>query len=243
VEGGKNLKVILEAKGLVKKFGGLIAVDNFDISVEEKSIHALIGPNGAGKTTVFNLIMGDIRKDAGQIFYDGKDISEYPVYKKIRMGISRTYQLLRLFPGFTILENIALPLIERMGMTKDVIDNAKSLAAEFGIEKYLLMYPNELSLGNLRKVELCRALITKPKLILCDELYSGLTFGEIEELNNKIKSLNEAGLTFLIIDHNIKGLKPIVNKVSVINFGKKIAEGSFEEVVNNPVVQKAYLGG
>ncbi|MBS7656095.1 ABC transporter ATP-binding protein [Candidatus Bathyarchaeota archaeon] len=239
------MEITLDVKEISKKFGGLKAVNDFSMNIEKGIIHGLIGPNGAGKTTVFNMIMGEIRPDKGQIFYNGENITHHPTYKRVMLGISRTYQILREFPQFTVLENIAFPMLPKSRIVGEEIiwSEAKNLAIEFSLEEHLSRYPTELSIGSLRKVELCRALITKPKLILCDELYSGLTHGEIKELNEKIMKLNkEREITFLVIDHNLKALKDIVNKVTVINFGSKIAEGTFEEVINNPTVQKAYLG-
>lgn len=236
--------LILEAKELTKRFGGLVAVKDFNIALKEREIHGLIGPNGAGKTTVFNLIMGELRPDKGRVFYHEEDITNLPTYRRVQLGISRTYQLLREFPDFTLLENIAFPLLPRARkLGESIWEKAKKIAKELGIEEYLFRYPREVAIGILRKTELCRALITDPKIILCDELYSGLTYGEISDLNEKIMNLwEERGITFLIIDHNLKALSTIAKKVSVINFGEKLIEGTFEEVVNHPKVQEAYLG-
>ncbi len=239
---------MLELKSITKTFGGICALLDLSFHVEEGESLALIGPNGAGKTTTFNLIMGELIQNKGEIYFEGNEISRYPTYKRVNMGVSRTYQIPRPFDEMTVTKNI------RVGLMPDSILHAMNMNSQSDreieisnsvgfTEKQRLSYPSELPMGDLRRLELARTLATNPKLLLLDEVFAGLTAGEIVEISKLLKEKRkEADLTYIIISHDLRSLAPLVDRVVVINFGEVIAEGSFEEVVADKYVKKAYLG-
>jgi ABC-type branched-subunit amino acid transport system ATPase component len=238
---------LLEVRDLIKKFGGLFAVHNLSLYVEKGETLGLIGPNGAGKTTVFNLIMNELKQDEGEIFFEGKEISKYPTHRRVKMGIARTYQIPRPFGEMTVTENI------RVGLMPDEImqimtmngqsDAERTIGKNVGFEEHeLAKLPRELSMGDLRRLELARTIATNPKLLLLDEVFAGLTVAEIAKLSELLKKKKHEGLTYIIVSHDLKSLAPLVDRVMVVSFGITIAEGSFEEVIANQKVQEAYLG-
>jgi branched-chain amino acid transport system ATP-binding protein len=238
---------LLELNSLTKKFGGVFAVYDLSFHVEEGESLGLIGPNGSGKTTTFNLIMSELKQDEGEIFFKGKEISRYPTHERVKMGISRTYQIPRPFGEMTVTKNI------RVGIMPDEILRVMSMNAESGLERkigrsvgfnerQLAAHPYELSMGDLRRLELARTIATNPKLLLLDEVFAGLTTAEIAGLSKLLKAKKEEGLTFIIVSHDLKSLAPLVDRVVVVSFGQLIADGSFEEVIANKKVKEAYLG-
>jgi ABC-type branched-subunit amino acid transport system ATPase component len=239
---------LLEFKSITKTFGGICALLNLSFHVDEGESLGLIGPNGAGKTTSFNLIMRELKQDKGEIYFKGHEISNFPTHERVKMGISRTYQIPRPFNEMTVTKNIRIGLmpdeiLRVMNMNSDSkkeIDIAKNIGFS---EKQRLVYPNELPMGDLRRLELARTIATNPKLLLLDEVFAGLTAGEITELSNLLKKKRvEDGLTYIIVSHDLKSLAPLVDRVVVVNFGEVIAEGAFEEVIADKHVKKAYLG-
>jgi branched-chain amino acid transport system ATP-binding protein len=238
---------LLELKSLTKKFGGIFAVYNLSFHVNEGESLGLIGPNGSGKTTTFNLIMSELKQDEGEIFFRDKEISGYPTHERVKMGISRTYQIPRPFNDMTISKNIRvgvmpddiLRVIQMSSASKREWEIGKSVGFQ---ERHLQAYPNELSMGDLRRLELARTIATGPKLLLLDEVFAGLTAGEIAELSKLLKEMRKEGLTYIIVSHDLKSLAPLVDRVVVVSFGQLIAEGSFEEVIADKKVKEAYLG-
>ena len=238
---------LLELNSLTKKFGGIFAVYNLSFHVEEGESLGLIGPNGSGKTTTFNLIMSELKQDEGQIFFKGKEISSYPTHKRVKMGISRTYQIPRPFSEMTVTKNIRVGLmpddILRVMNMNSASKREREIGASVGFkERHLQAPPSELSMGNLRRLELARTIATGPKLLLLDEVFAGLTAGEIADLSELLKEKKKEGLTFIIVSHDLKSLAPLVDRVVVVSFGQLIAEGSFEEVIAEKKVKEAYLG-
>lgn len=238
---------LLEVRGLTKKFGGLFAVYELSLHVEKGETLGLIGPNGAGKTTVFNLIMKELKQDEGEIYFEEKEISKYQTYERVKMGISRTYQIPRPFGDMTVSENIRVGImpdkISRIMAMNSQSDTERKIGKSVGFEKHgLSKYPSELSMGDLRRLELARTIATNPKLLLLDEVFAGLTVGEIAELTKLLKEKKKEGLTFIIVSHDLRSLAFLVDRVVVVSFGQLIAEGSFEEVIANKKVQEAYLG-
>jgi ABC-type branched-subunit amino acid transport system ATPase component len=238
---------LLEVKGLTKKFGGIFAVYDLTFHVEEGESLGLIGPNGSGKTTTFNLIMREHKQDEGEIYFGGKEISRFPTHERVKMGISRTYQIPRPFSDMSVTKNI------RIGIMPDEILSVLSMNSELaqerkigksvGFDKHQLQaYPYELSMGDLRRLELARMMATNPILLLLDEVFAGLTAGEINELSALITAKKKEGLTFIIVSHDLKSLAPLVDRVVVVSFGHLIAEGSFEQVIADEKVKEAYLG-
>lgn len=241
------MTVAIEIKNLVKKFGGLTATDHMSFSVEEGQSVGLIGPNGAGKTTIFSQIMGEHIQTSGEIFLYGQEISKLSTAKRILKGVSRTYQVPRPFGELNVLENI------RVGMMPDSIwqmitrgpdrDREVELALSVGFsETDLHRTPDELSMGDLRKLEMARTMATNPKVMLLDEVFAGLTVGEIGQIAALIQKMRAEGMTFLIVSHDLKALEPLVDTAIAMNYGAKIAEGSFTQVMKDPDVRASYLG-
>ncbi len=239
---------LLKVSNLVKKFGGLTATHDVSFTVEKGDSLALIGPNGAGKTTIFSQIMGEVRQTSGTIHLAGQDIGAMPTATRIRHGISRTYQVPRPFSDMTVLENIRVGLmpdsLTQMVFGRIDHDREEALALSVGLAPQdLLKSPSELSMGDLRKLELARTMATNPSVMLLDEVFAGLTVGEIAQISELIQSMRREGMTFLIVSHDLKALEPLVDRAIAINQGQKVAEGSFKEVMDNEAVVASYLGG
>jgi len=239
------------------KFGGLIAVNSVDIKVKEGSIHALIGPNGAGKSTIFNIINGIYKPTEGSIYYEGKRIDGIPTYKLANIGISRTFQNIRLFNELTAIENIKVGIHTKAksGLLSALARNPKQIKeekeiTEKAIEELNFMnlytkkdeFANNLSYGDQRKLEIARALASDPKIILLDEPAAGMNPQEKRTLMDLINKIRERGVTVFLVEHDMKVVMGISDTVSVLDYGKKIAEGTPEEVKNNKEVIAAYLG-
>lgn len=239
---------LLEVRGLTKRFGGLVAINDLSFSMEEGEVLGLMGPNGAGKTTVFNILMGDYPVDSGEVFFQGKDIASLPTYQRVRMGIARTYQVPRPFKEMTIFEDVRVgsmaPSIIKCLTGKAAAHDAvvRKILEDVGLKERLSMYPHELTMGDLRRAELARALAINPKLLLLDEIFAGLTVAEIEEIDKLLRRKMEEGLNFIVVSHDLKALAPLVDRVVVIHFGHLIAEGSFDQIIKNEKVREAYFG-
>ena len=241
------MTALLEAKQLRKTFGGLVATNDLSFHVKDGETLGLIGPNGAGKTTIFNLLTNELPLDSGEITLDGQVINALPVHKRVQRGLVRTYQVPRPFAEMTVLENIRVsmmpdalwPMISQPADRETEIQLASSVGFR---SDQLQRYPSELAMGDLRKLELARSLATQPRILLLDEVFAGLTYGEIEQISSLILERKKQGMTFMIVSHDLKALAPLVDRVMVLSFGQTIAEGSFEEVIGNKQVQDAYLG-
>ncbi|MCP4149078.1 MAG: ABC transporter ATP-binding protein [bacterium] len=238
---------LLELKSLTKKFGGIFAVHDLSFHVEEGESLGLIGPNGSGKTTTFNLIMNELKQDQGEIYFEGKEISRYPTYERVKVGISRTYQIPRPFSEMTVTKNIRVgimpdDILAVMNMNSES-QKERQIGKSVGFKTHQMqLNPYELSMGDLRRLELARTIATHPKLLLLDEVFAGLTTGEIAELSELLKEKKKDGLAFIIVSHDLKSLAPLVDRVVVVSFGQLIAEGSFKEVIADEKVKEAYLG-
>jgi len=238
---------LLVVQDLSKTFGGLSAVKNLSFCVSEGETVGLIGPNGAGKTTIFNLIMNEFRPDSGEIFFKGEAISRYPTHERVKLGIARTYQVPRPFSEMTVGENI------RVGMLPDNLwkmvteETDEALEIEIGRsvgfdDHQIAQQPSELAMGDLRRLELARTLAIQPSLLLLDEVFAGLTLGEIEQISELLVERKKYGLTYVMVSHDLRSMAPLVDRVIAVSFGEIITEGTFDEVVNNKIVQEAYLG-
>jgi len=237
----------LEITNLVKKFGGLVATDDLSFHVEKGQSVGLIGPNGAGKTTVFAQIMGEHKQTSGTIKLYGRDIGKATTPERIRLGVSRTYQVPRPFSDMTVLENIRVGRmpnkIWHMITSRPQDLRERELAYSVGFtDEDLHKTPGELSMGDLRKLEMARTVATGTSVMLLDEVFAGLTVAEIAQIAELIQQMRKDGMTFLIVSHDLKALEPLVDSVIAINHGKKIAQGSFTEVMNDEHVRSSYLG-
>lgn len=248
--------MLLEIHSLTKNFGGLVAVDQFSMSVAEGQIVGLIGPNGAGKTTVFNLITGVIRPSAGKVEFNGKDVTGKSSHKLAVSGIGRTFQLTPLFTEFTTLENVVASyyLHPRTGFWDAffgtptyqrneayTLEQSLKILDLVGLSKVKDERAKNLPHGYQKMLGIGRALAVQPRLLMLDEPLGGMNTDEITFTMDIMKKLRSQGMTVLVIEHNMQILD-ICDHVVAINFGQKIGEGSVEEVTNNPEVIKAYLG-
>jgi ABC-type branched-subunit amino acid transport system ATPase component len=232
---------ILEVKGLTKKFGDLIAVNNVSFELEDGTITGLIGPNGSGKTTLINLLTKFLNPDHGEIYFEGESITNLKTYQIIQKGIGRTFQIVRLFKNLTVFENITLPIIYINEKQKR--ETAYKLLEMFGLRRLEREYAKNLSVGQQRLLELAMVLTKNPKLVLLDEPCAGINPAMQKEICNHIIELRENYRTsFLIIEHNVPFIANICKKVIVLDQGKKIAEGTPAEIQEEECVLVAYLG-
>jgi branched-chain amino acid transport system ATP-binding protein len=238
---------ILELKNLNKRFGGIVAVKDFDLRIEKGEIIGLIGPNGAGKTTLFNLITGFLKPDSGTIHFKGRNITKLKPHKIANMGLVRTFQLIKPFKRMLAIENVALGYYSdrfKKERKEDIPKKAFNTLKRVGInppETYKLAA--SLSHGYSRRLDIARALVLEPEILLLDEPFGGLGTKESSLLTPLINKLQkEDNLTLVIIEHKMRQLMKIAEKLVVMQFGEKIAEGSCSEVANNPKVCEAYLG-
>lgn len=239
---------LLVLDGVTKKFGGLVAVDDLSFAVRENEILGFIGPNGAGKTTTFNCVTGVYQPTSGSVYYEEEDITGMPTHETVQRGLARTFQQPKPLEDFTVAQNIGFAslgneLFSATRRSEETQSRVVEIASRVGLEyEQLEMHPDELPHAGLLKVDLARALATDPDVVLVDEAFAGLAKGEVEEFVEMFEDLRGEGYTFVIIDHNMRGLLSLIDRAIVINFGAKIAEGSPEEIKDDPEVRKAYLG-
>lgn len=249
---------MLEIKDLTIQFGGLKAVQNFNLNIGENEIVGLIGPNGAGKTTIFNAITGVRNPTSGEIYYNHKDISKMKPYMITQNNIARTFQNIRLFSNLTVLDNIKISysycvkynLIDAIFKTsryfkeeKTIEENSMELLKTFGLQEDAYELADNLPYGKQRRVEIARALAANPTLLLLDEPAAGMNPQETKELTELIGWIREKfGVSILLIEHDMKLVMNICDKIAVLDYGKKIAEGTPSEIKNNNRVIEAYLG-
>lgn len=248
---------MLKAENLKKRFGGVTAVDNFSLSVKKGTIHAIIGPNGAGKTTLVNMLTGVYSCDEGTVWLDGADMTNTATDQLVYRGVCRTFQHLEICGNMTALENILLgfdrymtkSLMHVCFRTKKVRadekrykERALHLLGLIGIKEHADTLAKNLSYGILKKLEIVRALATSPELILLDEPVAGLNPKETAEVAQLIKTVVADEVTIILIEHDMRMVMELSDYITVMNFGKKLAEGTPEEIRNNPEVIKAYLG-
>lgn len=248
---------MLQIEGLTKNFGGLAAVSQVDMSLQKGELVGLIGPNGAGKTTFFNLVTGYIRPTKGLVTFEGRNITGRSTNKIAGRGIVRTFQGNNIFPDFTVLENMVLachlkPGVHfwetffrtRAGRRKDglILQRANKILETVGMQDMAQMNAGALAHGYKRKLGIGIALACEPKLLMLDEPLSGMNTGEVNEAVELIRKLWQGGLSILLIEHNMRAAMSLCQRLVVLNFGKKIAEGTPEEIKANPEVIKAYLG-
>ena len=233
---------MLQVSGLCKIFGGLRAVDNASLKVDEGRIVALIGPNGAGKTTLFACIAGFIPVNAGRVELLGRDITGMPVHKIARAGMVRTFQITQPFAKLTVHENIAVGAYQKFPRRGQAWEHARAVARQVGMEPMLEQPAADLTVAGRKRLELARALATSPRLLLLDEVMAGLNPSEILEIISIIRNIRASGVTVLLIEHVMHAVMSLSDHIYVLSYGKIIAQGSPREVVNNHAVIEAYLG-
>ena len=249
---------LLEVNALGISFGGLKAVDQFHISIEKKDLYGLIGPNGAGKTTVFNLLTGVYQPNTGEILLNGKNIVGSSCIEINKKGIARTFQNIRLFDKLTVLDNVKAGFFQENSYSfiegifrlpryfqkeKEMSDRALDLLSVFHLEEHALDLAGNLPYGKQRKLEIARALATNPSLLLLDEPAAGMNPNETEELMDTIRLVRDRfDMTILLIEHDMKLVSGICDRLTVLNFGQVLTEGKTQEVLHDEKVIKAYLG-
>jgi branched-chain amino acid transport system permease protein len=248
--------LILEAKDVTRKFGGLVANNNMSLEVRAGEILALIGPNGAGKSTMFNQISGVDTPTSGEVLFLGKPVAGHDSREIARMGMSRTFQHVKLLPTMTVLENVAigahlrsdkgvLSSAWRLDRTEEarILKEAAAQIERVGLTEHMFDEAGSLALGQQRILEIARALCADPCLLLLDEPAAGLRFKEKQALGDLLKKLRSEGMATLIVEHDMDFVMGLVDRVVVMEFGQKIAEGRPDESQKNPAVREAYLGG
>jgi len=237
----------LEVRGLTKRYGGLVAVNGVDLEIRPGEILGLIGPNGSGKSTVMKLVMGIERPDAGAIRLDGADLAGWPPHRIARAGIGIVFQHSRPLHRQTVLENIKLALLPdsllRLVAAPEVEERARAIAERVGLGAVMHRHPATLPFADLRRMEMAKAIARDPKVVLVDEPFAGLTSGEVATFSALISGFRAEGRAVLLVDHNVKGVAALVDRVLAMYLGQRIAEGSADEVMRNETVRRVYLGG
>lgn len=252
------LPALLQAKGLSKSFGGVRAVRDISFEIPARSVFAVIGPNGAGKSTLLNLMSGVYRADAGALIFDGEDLTTTPAHRRVRRGIARTFQKIRLFKQLSVVDNVIagfhvhhrIPiwqyLIHGTAFQRDqrqCRENAERLIAFVGLSARMGTKAGALSYGEQRMLELARALATKPRLLLIDEPAAGLNSAEVDTLLARIQALREDGMTVVVVEHNMDLVMNVADRIMVMDYGQHLFAGTPSEVQSSAAVIAAYLGG
>ena len=234
---------LLALHSVSKSYGALKVTDNISLEVEAGQTWGILGPNGAGKTTLFNLISGDTPVNTGRVEFDGRDITGLPPHLRCRLGIGRSYQVPQPFGQMSVFENLVTAASFGGGQSEhEACDTAVKVLKQTGLLALANKPAGSLTLLNRKRLELARALATRPQLLLLDEIAGGLTEHEAHELVDELKAIKAQGVTMVWIEHVVHALMSVADRLLVINFGQKLAEGRPDEVINDPEVQRVYMG-
>jgi len=232
----------MQIAGVSKHFGGLKAVDDVSFNVDSGEIVSIIGPNGAGKTTLFNLLTGQLSPSKGNILFEGRDVSRLAPHRRARLGFGRTFQVSQTLTSMTVLENGMVGAFLHHSSLRGAAERSAEALDMVGLRARANDRAADLTLGERRRLEVARALAMSPRVVLLDEVMAGLNQTEVQEIIDMVNGLNSAGLTFLVIEHNLKVVRAFARRVIVLNRGSLLAEGSADEVLNDEAVIEAYVG-
>jgi branched-chain amino acid transport system ATP-binding protein len=240
------MSAILAMRNITRRFSGLVAVNDVSFTLNEGEILGVIGPNGAGKTTLVSLISGTLSPSAGDILFEDRPIASLPAYRRARLGIGRTFQIMHPFPGLSVLDNVAVGALFGRGEGTADLQEARGKARQnlefVGLGRFADQRADELGGPGRKRLELAKALAMEPKLLLCDEVMAGLNHVEIDEVIDVIRKVRDSGITILVIEHVIKAIKSLSDRLLVIHHGEKIADGEPDAVLSDKTVVEAYLG-
>ena len=232
---------LLEVSGVVKRFGGFTALNQVSLHVKAGERFGLIGPNGSGKTTLINCVSGSLHADEGRILFDGRDITTLPAHRRTRLGIARSFQIPKPFTSMSVRDNLGIPM-ENAGHAHPGAVSTEQILREIGLHAKAHLRPAGLTQIEMRKLELARAMAARPKLLISDEAMAGLSHAEVDDILAILFRLNEQGITIIMIEHIMRAVMRFSQRVVVLDAGERIAEGTPDEIVRNPAVEKAYLG-
>ncbi len=233
---------LLEVTGLSKRFGGLQAVGGLDLSLAQGEMLGMIGPNGAGKTTVFNLLTGFLAPDAGEVRFSGRRLHGLKPHEICRLGLARTFQIVRPFPQLSVVDNVRIAALVRHSAMGDALAAARAVVERVGLGARAADIAAGLTLADRKRLELARALATEPALLLLDEVMAGLNATEIDAMVRLISAISAGGVSVLLIEHNMRAVMSLSHRIVVLSFGEKIAEGPPRAVAADRRVIEAYLG-